>query len=114
MFISSLGTTRSLQNYILIALFPLNVTRIFNCESNRENSTYASVKWNENLQILEKMSGKGQPYERHPCRIYTVNPLYNDIRYNNKIHYNVYSVCTYIFVDSPMLFFRETYVLDIC
>ena len=24
---------------------------------------------------------------------YTVNPLYNDIRYNSKIRYNVNSVC---------------------
>ena len=50
----------------------------------------------------------------------TVNPLYNDIRYNSKICYNVNSVCTknqrivYYFSDSHMLFFRKTYVFDIC
>ena len=49
----------------------------------------------------------------------TVNPLYNDIRYNSKICYNVNPICTNIsgscifFIDTPMLFFGKTYVLDI-
>ena len=49
----------------------------------------------------------------------TVNPLYNDIRYNSKIRYNVnfcqhkHQRIVYIFIDRPMLFFRKTYVLDI-
>ena len=46
----------------------------------------------------------------------TVHPLYNSIRYNSKIRYNVNLVCTNIsgscifFIDIPMLFFRKTYV----
>ena len=42
-----------------------------------------------------------------------MNPLYNDIRYNSKIRYNVNLVCTKIsgscvfFIDIPMLFFRK-------
>ena len=58
---------------------------------------------------------------QRPTNLYnTVNPLYNDIRYNSKIRYDVNLVCTKIsrmcifFIDSPMLFFRKTYVLDIC
>ena len=57
-----------------------------------------------------------------------VNPLYNGIRYNMKIRYNVNLICTknqgfvffflfffvFFFIDSPMLFFRKTYVFDIC
>ena len=47
-----------------------------------------------------------------------VNPLYNNIRYNSKIRYNVRPICTksadrVFFIDSPMLFFGKTYVLDI-
>ena len=51
--------------------------------------------------------------------VFTVNPLYKDIRYNSKIHYNVNLVCTetadrvFFFIDSPMLFFGKTYALDI-
>ena len=51
---------------------------------------------------------------------YNMNPLYKDICCNSKIHYNISSVCTknqrivYFFIDSPMLFLRKTYVLDIC
>ena len=43
----------------------------------------------------------------------TVNPLYNDIRYNSTIRYNVNLVCTKIsgscifFIVTPMLFFRK-------
>ena len=49
----------------------------------------------------------------------TVNPVYNDIRYNSKIRYNVNLVCakisgSCIFIDIPMLSFRKTYVLYIC
>ena len=50
----------------------------------------------------------------------TMNPLYNDIRYNSKLCYNVNLVCIKIsglcifFIDSPMLFFKKTYFLDIC
>ena len=52
----------------------------------------------------------------------TVNPLNNDIRYNSKIRCNVNSFCKkkqknsgscIFFIESPMLFFRKTYVLDI-
>ena len=49
----------------------------------------------------------------------TVNPLYNDVRYNNKTCCNVNWVCTKIsrlcilIIDSLLLFFRKTYVLDI-
>ena len=49
--------------------------------------------------------------------INTVNPLYNNIRYNNKIHYNVNLVCTKIrgscifFVVVPMLVLGKTYIL---
>ena len=50
----------------------------------------------------------------------TANPLYNDIRYNIKIRYNISPTCTkisgsciFFFIDSPMLFFGKTYVLDI-
>ena len=52
--------------------------------------------------------------------INTVNPLYNDIRYNSKSCYNGILVCTKIsescifFIDSPILFFRKTCVFDIC
>ena len=50
---------------------------------------------------------------------YTVNHLYNDIRYNSKNRYNVRSAQksadrVFFFIDSPMLFFRKTYVLDSC
>ena len=44
----------------------------------------------------------------------TVNPIYNDIRYNSKIRYNDNLVCTknqrivYFFTDFPKLFFRKT------
>ena len=50
----------------------------------------------------------------------TVNPLYNDIRYNTKIRYNVNLVCTKIsgscifFINISMLFSNKTYVLCIC
>ena len=49
----------------------------------------------------------------------TVNPLFNDIRYNSKIRYNVNLVCTksadrIFFIDIPVLFFMKTYVLCIC
>ena len=50
----------------------------------------------------------------------TVNPLYNDIRYNSKIRYDVNLVSTknqwivYFSIEIPMLFFRKTYVLCIC
>ena len=48
----------------------------------------------------------------------TVNPLYNVIRYNRKfvitsIRSVQKSACIF-FIDSPMLFFRNTYVFDIC
>ena len=49
----------------------------------------------------------------------TVGPLYNELRYNSKIHYNVNLVCTktriscVFFIDIPMLFFRKTYVVCI-
>ena len=49
----------------------------------------------------------------------TVNPLYNDIRYNSKIRYNVNPICTKIsgscifFIDSPVLFYGKTNGLDI-
>ena len=49
-----------------------------------------------------------------------MSPLYNDIRYNIKIRYNVHLVGTknqrivYFFIDIPILFFRKTYVLCIC
>ena len=50
----------------------------------------------------------------------TVNPLYNGILYNSKIRYNVNPICkkksaarVFFFIDSSMLFFRKTYVLDI-
>ena len=45
--------------------------------------------------------------------IYTVNHIYNDIRYNSKIRYNVNLVCSVdrvFFIDIPMLFFQKTYV----
>ena len=44
-----------------------------------------------------------------------MNPLYNGIRYNSKIHYNVILICTknhwieYFFIDNPMLLFGKTY-----
>ena len=44
----------------------------------------------------------------------TVNPFYNNIRYNSKICYNVNLVCTKIsgswvfFIDIPILFFKKT------
>ena len=54
-------------------------------------------------------------------RVYTANPLYNDIRYNGKIRYNVNSVCTEI---SGSFFFsltvpcyslgKHTFSMDIC
>ena len=50
----------------------------------------------------------------------TLNPLYNDIRYNSKIRYNVNLVrtkisrCVFFFIVIPMLFFRKTYLLYIC
>ena len=49
----------------------------------------------------------------------TMNPRYNDIRYNSKIRYNVNLVCTKIsgpciFINIPMFFFRKTYILCIC
>ena len=55
----------------------------------------------------------------------TVNPLYNDIRYNSKIRYNVDLVYTkisgscfllllFFFIVIPILFLRKTYVLCIC
>ena len=37
--------------------------------------------------------------------VHTLNPLYHDIRYNSKIHYNVNSVCTKISGSSIILFF---------
>ena len=41
--------------------------------------------------------------------VYTVNPLYNDIRYNSKIRYNVNSVCTkisgFFFINSHISLF---------
>ena len=57
------------------------------------------------------------PDARHETRI--VNPLYNNIRCNSKIRYDVYSVCSKIsgscifFIDSPIIFFRKTYVFVI-
>ena len=49
---------------------------------------------------------------------YTVNPLYNDIRYNSKNRYNGDSICTNtsgssIFTDILMLLYGKTFVLDI-
>ena len=51
--------------------------------------------------------------------IITVNPLYNDILYNSKIRQTAIrstqkSADRVFFIDSPMLFFRKTYVLDTC
>ena len=54
---------------------------------------------------------------------HTVNLLYNDIRYNSKIRYNVNLVCTkksadraFFFIDIPMLhvIFMKMYVLCVC
>ena len=50
----------------------------------------------------------------------TVNPLYNDIRYNSKIRYNINSVCTKISrscifsLAVPCYSLGKIYVLDIC
>ena len=45
----------------------------------------------------------------------TVNPLYNDFRYISKfVITSILSESCTFFIDSPMLFFRKTYVLDIC
>ena len=50
---------------------------------------------------------------------FTVDPLYNDIRYNHKIV--ITSILSaqnqrivYFYIDIPILFFRKTYVLCIC
>ena len=46
-------------------------------------------------------------------QLHTVNPLYNDIRYNSKFHNNVNLVCTKFSgsctfsIDIPILFFRK-------
>ena len=49
----------------------------------------------------------------------TVNPLYNDIRYNSKFvitsSWSAQKIGgSLFFIDSPMLFFRKTYVVDTC
>ena len=50
--------------------------------------------------------------------VHTENSLYNGIRYNSKIRYNVNPICTksaecVFFIDSPVLFYGKTYASDI-
>ena len=77
--------------------------------------------WNDVLHswVTLQMIMKPQPIS-DILNTNRVNPLYKDIRYNSKIHYNVNSVCiknqrfVHFFIDIPILFFRKTYILCIC